>query len=219
MYILVIGCSEIGYHLTKALLASNHEVVVVEKSKSRCDLLTAELGSVAFHGDGTDETTLRKAGAARAEVVVAATDRDETNLVACQVAKHVFQAPNTMALIKDPRNEPVFQILGVDAVVNSTHLVLENLEERIPGRPLLRLTSLGTPAMELVSITIPDDATVVGKRLGEVELPPHSFISVVVKKSGIEPPAGDLVLEADDEIIAVTPGADEQTVYEILTGI
>ena len=67
MYILVIGCSEIGYHLTKALLASNHEVVVVEKSKSRCDLLTAELGSVAFHGDGTDETTLRKAGAARAE--------------------------------------------------------------------------------------------------------------------------------------------------------
>ncbi|PKB83190.1 MAG: hypothetical protein BZY88_02525 [SAR202 cluster bacterium Io17-Chloro-G9] len=218
MYILVIGCSKIGYHLTKALLASSHEVVVVEKNRARCDLLTEELGSVALQGDGTDQTVLRKAGASRADVVVAATNRDDTNLVACQVAKHVFHAPSTMALIKDPRNEPVFQILGVDAVVNSTHLVLENLEERIPGRTLLRLMNLGTPAMQLVSITIPDDATVVGKRLGDVELPPRSFISVVVKKSGVERPTGDLVLEADDGIIAVTPGTDEQTLYDILTG-
>ncbi|MCH7714190.1 MAG: NAD-binding protein, partial [Chloroflexi bacterium] len=45
MYILVIGCSEVGYHLTKALLASGHEGVVVEKSRARCDLLTEELGS------------------------------------------------------------------------------------------------------------------------------------------------------------------------------
>lgn len=219
MYILVIGCSEIGYHLAKALLASNHEVVVVDKSRARCDLLTEELGSVALQGDGTDQTVLRKAGAARADVLVAATDRDDTNLVACQVAKHVFQTPRTMALIKDPRNEPVFQILGVDAVVNSTHLVLENLEERIPGRTLLRLMNLGSPGMELVSITIPEDATVAGKRLGEVELPPRSFISVVVKKSGVERPTGNLMLEAGDEIIAVTPGADEQTLYDILTGI
>lgn len=219
MYILVIGCSEIGYQLAKALLASNHEVVVVDKSRARCELLTEELGSVALQGDGTDQIVLRKAGAARAGLVVASTDRDDTNLVACQVAKHVFQAPSTMALIKDPRNEPVFQFLGVDAVVNSTRLVLENLEERIPGRTLLRLRNLSVPNMELVSITIPDDATVVGKLLGDTELPPRSFISVVVKKHGVERPTGNLVLEPGDEIIAVTPGTDEQTLYDIFTGI
>ena len=78
MYILVIGCSEVGYHLTKALLASGHEVVVVEKSRARCDLLTEELGSVALQGDGTDQITLKQAGANRADVVIATTDRPMT---------------------------------------------------------------------------------------------------------------------------------------------
>ena len=219
MYILVIGCSEVGYHLTKALLAAGHEVVVVEKSQVRCELLTEELGSVALQGDGTDQMTLKRAGAGRADVLVAATDRDETNLVACQLAKHVYQTGRTMALIKDPKNETIFQILGVDAVVNSTHLILESLEERIPGRPLLRLMNLRSSSMELVSITIPEDAGVLGQRLGQVELPPRSFISLVVKASGVERPSADLVLEAEDEILAVTPSGGEQTIYDILTGI
>ena len=219
MYILVIGCTEVGYHLTKALLASSHEVVVVEKDRPKFQMLTEELGDVAFHGDGTDYKTLQLAGASRADVLVAATDRDEINLVACQVAKHVFQTPNTIALIKDPKNEPVFHVLGVDTVVNATHLILEDLEERIPGHPLLRLMNLASPSMELVSITVPEDARVVGKRLGEVGLPPRSFISVVVKRSGVERPTPDLVLETDDQLIAVTSSADGPTLYEILTGI
>ncbi len=219
MFILVIGCSEVGYHLTKALLASGHEVVVVEQNHVRCELLNEELGSVALQGDGTDQQTLRKGGADRADVLIAATDRDEANLVACQMAKHVFQTSRTMALIKDPKNEPIFQILGVDVVVNSTHLILESLEERIPGRPLLRLMNLRSSSMELVSITIPHDAGLVGKRLGEVELPPRIFISLVVKASRVEPPSADLLLEAEDEIIAVTPSGGEQILYDILTGI
>ena len=150
MYILVIGCSAVGYHLTKALLASRHEVMVVEKSHTRYELLREELGSVAFLGDGTDQLALDKAGATRADVLIATTDRDETNLVACQIAKHVYQTNRTIALIKDPKNEPIFQILGVDAVINSTHLILDNLEEQILGRPLLRLMNLRSSSMELV---------------------------------------------------------------------
>lgn len=219
MYILVIGCSAIGYHLTKALLASGHEVMVVEKNQVRCDMLTEELGSVALQGDGADESTLKEAGATRADLLIAATGRDETNLVACQLARHVFQTSRTMALIKDPKNEPIFQILGVDVVINSTHLILENLEERIPGRTFLRLMNLRSSAIGLVSITIPEDAAVVGRRLEEVELPPRSFISLVVKTNGVESPSGDLVLEAEDEIIAVTPSGGEQTLYDILTGV
>ena len=219
MYILVIGCSEVGYHLVKALLSSNHEVVVVEKNWAKFQLLNQELGDVAFHGDGTDKDTLKNAGGARADILIAATSRDEVNLVACQVAKHVFQTENTIALIRDPKNEPVFRVLGVDTVVNATHLILEKLEEWIPGRPLSRLINLGSTLTELVSITVPEDARVVGKRLGEVELPPRSFISVVVKRNGVERPAPDLILEPDDQLIAVTPSSGEATLYEVLTGI
>ena len=145
MFALIVGCSEIGYHLTKALMAAGHEVLVVEKDRDRYRLLTEELGGVALHGDGTDERILREAGAARAEVFFALTGRDETNLVACQLTKHVFNTPRTLALIRDPKNESVFHFLGVDVVVNSVQLLLAYLEEGIPGRPMVHLRDLPEP--------------------------------------------------------------------------
>ena len=219
MFVVIMGCSEVGYHLTKAMLATGHEVVVIEKDQSRCQLLTDELGSVVQRGDGTDQMILKQAGASRADVFVAVTGRDDTNLVACQVAKHVFQVPRTMAVLKDPKNEPVFHLLGVDVVVNVTHQVLTSLEEGVPGRPMLHLMNRGVAGMELVSVSIPDDAGVVGRRLDEVELPPHSVISLVIKKSGAELPSHELVLEAEDQVVAATMTGEEQTLYDILTGV
>ena len=219
MYVVIVGCSESGYHLSKALIAGGHEVVVVEKSIERFQLLKDELGMVALLGDGTDELTLKRAGIARADVVVSLTGVDATNLVIAQMTKHVFQVPRTMALIKDPKNEPIFHEVGIDVVVNSTHLVLESMEEGIPGRPLVHLMNLRVPGMELVSVSIPGDSNIIGKRLSEIELPPNSFITLMVKKTGATLPTGRSVVEAEDELVAVTPEGDEQILYDILTGV
>ena len=135
MFAVIIGCSEIGYHLAKSLVATGHEVVVVEKDRERCQLLIDEVGSISLQGDGTDEAILKQAGLARADVLIAVAGRDDTNLVICQMSKHIFSVPRTMAVIRDPKNEALFHVLGVDVVVNSIHLVLASLEEGIPGRP------------------------------------------------------------------------------------
>ena len=219
MFAVIIGCSEIGYHLAKSLVATGHEVVVVEKDRERCQLLIDEVGSISLQGDGTDETILKQAGLARADVLIAVAGRDDTHLVICQMSKHIFSVPRTMAVIRDPKNEALFHVLGVDVVVNSIHLVLANLEEGIPGRPLVHLSSLRSPGTELISVSIPSDAGVVGMRLDDVELPPHSFISLVIKNSGATLPTDGLVLEAEDELVAVTMTGDEQTLYDILTGV
>ena len=145
MYVVIVGCSESGYHLSKALIAGGHEVVVVEKNPGRFQLLNEEMGSIALFGDGTDESTLKHAGIARADVVVSLTGTDATNLIISQLSKHIFRVPRTMALIKDPKNEPIFHEVGVDVVVNSTHLVLASLEEGVPGRPLVHLMNLRVP--------------------------------------------------------------------------
>ncbi len=219
MFALIVGCSEIGYHLTKALMAAGHEVLVVEKDRDRYRLLTEELGGVALHGDGTDEQILREAGAARAEVFFALTGRDETNLVACQLTKHVFNTPRTLALIRDPKNESVFHFLGVDVVVNSVQLLLAYLEEGIPGRPMVHLRDLPEPGTALVSVSIPGDSAIVGRRLGDLELPPHSLICLVIKRGGPQLPSNTLVVEAEDELVAVAMTEDQQLLYDILTGV
>jgi len=219
MYVVIVGCSESGYHLSKALIAGGHEVVVVEKNAERYHLLNEELGSVALLGDGTDEATLKRAGIARADVVVSLTGADATNLVISQMTRHIFQVPRTMALIKDPKNEPIFHEIGVDVVVNSTHLVLASLEEGVPGRPLVHLMNLRVPGMELVSVSIPEDANIIGKPLNEIELPPNSFITLMVKKNGATLPTGRSVVEPSDELVAVVPEGEEQILYDILTGV
>ena len=219
MYVVIVGCSESGYHLSKALIAGGHEVVVVDKNPERFQLLTEELGSVALLGDGTDEAILKRAGIARADVVVSLTGNDATNLVISQMTKHIFQVPRTMALIKDPKNEPIFHQIGVDVVVNSTHLVLASLEEGVPGRPLVHLMNLRVPGMELVSVSIPEDSNIIGKRLNEIELPPNSFISLMIKRDGATLPTGRSVVEPNDELVAVTSAGDEQILYDILTGV
>ena len=219
MYIVIVGCNESGYHLSKAMIAGGHEVVVVDKNPERYQLLNEELGSVALLGDGTDEVTLKRAGIVRADVVVSLTGADATNLVISQMTKHIFQVPRTMALIKDPKNEPIFHLTGVDVVVNSTHLVLASLEEGIPGRPLVHLMNLRVAGMELVSVSIPADSNIIGKRLSEIELPPNSFITLMVKKTGATLPTGRSVVEPEDELVAVTLEGDEQILYDILTGV
>ena len=219
MFAVIIGCSEIGYHLAKSLLATGHEVVVVEKDQERCQLLIDEVGSISLQGDGTDEAILKQAGLARADVLIAVAGRDDTNLVICQMSKHVFSVPRTMTVIRDPKNEALFHVLGVDVVVNSIHLVLASLEDGIPGRPLVHLSSLRSPGTEMISVSIPSDAGVVGMRMEDLELPPRSFISLVIKNGGAALPTDGMVLEAEDELVAVTMTGDEQTLYDILTGV
>ena len=87
------------------------------------------------------------------------------------------------------------------------------------GRPLVHLMNLRVPGMELVSVSIPEDSNIIGKRLSEIELPPNSFITLMVKKTGATLPTGRSVVEAEDELVAVTPEGDEQILYDILTGV
>ena len=89
----------------------------------------------------------------------------------------------------------------------------------MPGRPLIHLLDLRVPDTELVSVSIPEDAAVVGKRLGEIQLPPHSFVSLVVKRNQAQPAASNLVLEGLDEVVAVTVADEEQRLYDALTGV
>ena len=219
MYIVIVGCSEAGYYLARALVTSGHEVSVIERDLDRYQLITEDLGIVALLGDGADTDMLRKAGAERADVVVALTGVDATNLVVCQTVQHIFQTPRTLTLVKDPKNEPVFEELGVDVVVNWIHLALSALEEGIPGHPLRHLMSLRQPGMELVCVSVPSSADIVGKRLGELQLPPNSFISLIVKKGRADLPSNHFLVEAGDELIAVTSSGDEQLLYDILTGV
>ncbi len=218
MYIIIVGCGKVGYYLTKALLNEGHEVLVVEKDAKQCELVAEELGSIVVRGDGCEASTLADVGTGRADVVVAATGDDEDNLVACQVAKHKFHVPRTIARISNPRNEAIFTKLGIDITVSATNLILEYLQHELPTRSLIHLMRLKQGGLEIVSLKIPPDAAVVGKNLREIPLPPDSVLTMVINKdTGPIVPTGDTVLHAEDEVVAVTKVDAESALRAVLT--
>src|SRR5262245_40588050 len=103
MYIIVVGAGKVGYGLGVELLAGgNHEVVLVERDRSRATELRDELGDSIVHGDGTEVVFLESVGARRADLLISVTADDGANLVACQVAKHWFHVQRTIARVNNP---------------------------------------------------------------------------------------------------------------------
>ena len=220
MYIIIIGCGKVGYHLARALLYAGHEVLAVELDSRRYATIVDDLGSMAISGDGSEMAVLQEAGARRANVLVAVTGKDEDNLVACQIAKHRFAVPKTIALVNNPQNDELFRKLGVDVIVSQTNVILTHVEEEIPEQPLVHLPPLHGSIHRLVGIHIPPDAEVIGKPLESVEIPPDTLISLLMSANG-EPrlPAAGEALKANDEVVAVTTPAAEEQLLDILTRI
>ncbi len=219
MYIIVVGGGQLGYHLARALLAESHEVLLIEKEAAPSQKLINELGSVAVRGDGCEASVLAKAGTSRADMLVAVTGDDEDNLVACQVAKHKFAVPRTIARVRNPRNESLFRKLGVDVTVSSTNLILEHIEHEMPSHPLMHLMVMHDRSLEIVEVTIPAGSASVGRKVKDLALPAETVLSLIVRP-GQKPviPGPDTILNAEDQIIAISPAESEEALRASLTG-
>ncbi|MGD0573944.1 MAG: NAD-binding protein [Anaerolineales bacterium] len=219
MYIIIVGGGKVGYYLAKSLSEDGHEVLIIEKEATRASALSDELETGVLHGDGCEVTKMIEAGMERAGVVIAVTGDDEDNLVVCQIARHKFHVPRTIARINNPKNEKIFRELGIDVTVSSTELILSQIEQVIPSHSLVHLLSLKGVGVSFVEMELPDDSPALGRPLRALGIPDDSVLPLVIrqgKKAII--PFGDTVLEAGDQIIAVTSEASQQTLMRILCG-
>ena len=209
MYAIVAGGGKVGFFLGRELIEQGHEVLIIENNAERAEFIANELGNVVLRGNADEASTLAEAGAERADVVIAVTGDDEDNLVLCQVARRRFGTRRTVARINDPRNESLFKMLGIDATVNATQVMLGVLEQEIPQSNLVPLLRLRNTDVEVVEAIVDPRSRVTGSPLREVDLPPESTIAVVIRNNTAFFPNGSTVLEAGDEVVALTRGVHE----------
>ena len=112
MYVLIVGAGRVGSAIARWLLAGDHEIAVIDKDPERCSAIEEELGGVAVLGDATEATILAKAGANRADLLIATTRREDENLVACQLAKHRFGEGRGVAVRNGPGHVGLLSLLG-----------------------------------------------------------------------------------------------------------
>ena len=219
MYMIVIGGGRVGYYLTKALLNEGHEITIIEKNPIVCNTINEELGTICVRGDGCEASLLDEVGMERADMVVAVTSDDEDNLIACQIAKHRFHVPRTIARIRNPQNEILFKKLGVDITITTTNIIIEAIEEVVPTHPLTHLLTVRDKGLELVEVKIPPKAITVGKTLKELKLPARTTLVLVISKDkNPQVPTPDTIIRGGEQIIAVTPPESEEALRTVLRG-
>jgi trk system potassium uptake protein TrkA len=151
---------------------------------------------------------------------VAVTGDDEDNLVACQVAKHKHNVPRTIARIRNPQNAILFKKLGVGVTVSSTDLILEAIEREVPTHPVTQLLNLEEKGLVIVDVKISPESATVGKTVKELSLPGESKLALIIPSEGSAyVPAGNTVLQAGDQIIAITPPQSKEALRAALRGI
>ncbi|NQW20218.1 MAG: TrkA family potassium uptake protein [Chloroflexi bacterium] len=218
MYLVIVGGGKVGAPLASSLINEGHEVFVLDKDPEKVASLQRELGMIATVGEAASVKALQDAGAARAGALIATTSSDEDNLAACQLARTNFNVPRTIAVAHSPENASLFERAGVDLVVSTTDLVLSNLATALPAHPLIRLMPIADRSQELVAIKLPAAGTVIGRSLSELRLPYGTKIVLIVTSTGQSKPSNsDAVIEAEDEIIALSPSNSTNELWELLT--
>jgi trk system potassium uptake protein TrkA len=151
---------------------------------------------------------------------IAVTGEDDDNLVACQIARHKFNVPRTIARISNPKNETIFKKLGIDVTVSSTNIILENIEEEVPTHPLTHLLTIRDRGVEVVEVKIPPKSPTIGKKVKELSLPQGSILTLIIRQQGKpKVPTAETIIQAEDQIIAVTTPEAEEALRKVLRGL
>ncbi|MHB8460713.1 MAG: potassium channel family protein [Candidatus Limnocylindrales bacterium] len=218
MFVLVVGGGKVGYYLAKELVQAGHEVVLLEKDRARADQIADEIGSIVLAHDGCEGKYLGEAGANRADIVAAVTGDDEDNLVICQMAKHHFDVPRTIARVNNPKNESLFKHLGVDEIISPTRMILGSIEQDIPVHELLHLGTLGGSDLELIEAPLQAGSPAIGRSPNDLTIPEGCALFAVVRAGRAMPLRADMTLAVGDKVIAIGRAECEAALHTQLMG-
>jgi len=141
MRAVIIGCGRVGATMARALEGAGHEVTIIDPSTRAFDRLPAAFRGNAVRGDGTDEDTLRRAGAEGADVFLSLTEGDNRNIMAAQVAVEAFGIPRVFAKVNDPLRAAAYAELGIGTLCRTTLIadaLLGALGQAGSGEPSIR---------------------------------------------------------------------------------
>jgi trk system potassium uptake protein TrkA len=212
MYVLIAGGGKVGSNLARTLIRAGHEVTLIEQRPPKFDMLEAEFEHQVHQGDATELFVLERAGIKRPpDIVVAVTGDDEDNIIICQLARERYGVDSVIARVNDPRNEAYFELLGISPTVSATGSIMALIEHEVPQHGLIQLLELKKENLEIVEITVGDDAACVGKAIRQVALPIGARVISVVRDGKAEIPEESMELEPGDSVLAILePGKEDE---------
>jgi trk system potassium uptake protein TrkA len=217
VYILIAGGGKVGANLARSVLDLGHEVTLIEQRRDRFERLEEEFEHRAQLGDATELFVLERAGIARPpDLVVAVTGDDEDNIVICQLAQEHFGVGKVIARVNDPRNQPLFDLIGITPTVSATSIILAMIEHEVPEHGLIHLLELRKENLEIVEVQLDAGSPSVGKRISRLDLPSGSRLITVMREGQSQMADDETELRAGDQVLAVLEPGKEDELRKVL---
>ena len=222
MKIIVAGAGKVGWTITELLAAEGHDITVIDSNPETITVLSNSLDVICVEGNAADPECLREAGAAQADLLLAATEKDEVNMV-CGVSSHHIGTGHVIVRVRDPQylhqTEFLREALGLSFIVNPEYECAREISRilRFPGAS--HVTSFSKGSVELVEHRIPENGVLNGVSLKNL---PKLFsakvlISLVERDGTALIPNGNTVLCAGDRL-SITGNSGELRKFFVAIG-
>ncbi|MDA9558055.1 Trk system potassium transporter TrkA [Vibrio sp.] len=212
MKIIILGAGQVGGTLAENLVGENNDITIVDTNNDRLKELQDRYDLRVINGYASHPSTLHAAGAQDADMLVAVTSMDETNMIACQIASSLFNTPNKIARIRSPQylseKESLFKsgAIPVDHLIAPEDLVTNYIERLIQYPGALQVVSFAEEKVSLVAVKAYYGGPLVGNALSALrEHMPHidTRVAAIFRQGRPIRPQGTTIIEADDEVFFV----------------
>jgi len=218
MRVAIAGAGNVGRSIAAELIDNGHEVLLIER-EARSLKVDSVPRAEWLLADACEIAALEEAHLQRCDVVIAATGDDKANLVVSLLAKTEYGVPRVVARVNHPKNEWLFnESWGVDVAVSSPRLLSALVEEAVSVGDLVRLMTFEQGQVNLVELTLPPEAPLVGQRLGTVTWPPDTSLVAILREGRVLVPSADDALEGGDELLFVATPDVEAEIEHLLGG-
>ena len=211
MKIIILGAGQVGGTLAEHLASEANDITVVDTDGDRLRELGDRLDIRTIQGRGSFPTVLRQAGADDADMLVAVTNSDETNMVACQVAYTLFHTPTKIARVREPAyltRAGLFdnEAIPVDVLISPEQVVTNYIKRLIEYPGALQVIDFADGKAQLVASKAYYGGPLVGQQLKELRahMPGvDTRVAAIYRRNRAIVPRGDTVIEADDEVFFI----------------
>jgi len=207
MSIIIIGAGEVGYNVARRLSRERVDIVVIDKDEEKIKRVSETLDVNAIQGSGSSMTVLRKAGIEKAEIVVAATNSDEVNMVSCLVAGVQAIVPIKIARIRDSEYASNIRILGedrldIDLVINTDQEMVASITRILETPGVLDVVDFANERIRMASVLIKEGNAIIGNKMMDLKKTLYPDLRVIIaaiyRDNKLNVPSGkDKIMEGD----------------------
>ncbi|MHB1076216.1 Trk system potassium transporter TrkA [Thiobacillus sp.] len=227
MKIIILGAGQVGANLAGSLVAENNDITVIDLDVARLALLQDRFDLRTVRGHAAHPSVLKQAGAEDADMLVAVTQSDETNLVACRIASTLFNVPTRIARIRSNDFlglEPGFlaEQFGVDDVISPEQEVTDTLRRLMEHPEALQVLDFADGKVRLIAVRAYHGGPLVGHELQEIKRHMPSLecrIPAIYRRDRGIVPKGITVIEPGDEVFFLARKQDIPSVMRELRRI